>query len=73
MKQCAFTDTYQLKCNTAGGCLFDLAACTPACLTQNTDTSNNKRIGKPVCLASMDLLLAGRHAPRLLEEREERD
>lgn len=48
---------------------FDL----PACLTQNTDTSNNKRIGKPVCLASMDLLLAGRHAPRLLEEREERD
>lgn len=73
MKLSAFTDIYQLNCNTAGECLFDLAACTPACLTQNTDTSNNKRIGKLVCLASMDLLLAGRHAPRLLEEQEERD
>lgn len=73
MKRCAFTDIYQLNCNTAGECLFDLAAFAPACLTQNTDTSNNKRIGKPVCLASMDLLLAGRHAPRLLEEQEERD
>lgn len=49
-------------------------SCLRTCLLNpEYDTSNNKRIGKSVCLASMDLLLAGRHAPRLLEEQEERE